>query len=230
MSRPSIRRALKRAGIEKSPRPPRPPGPRNAGVIPPPKIFLPGESPGAGPIDFAELFGRRAPVEMEIGTGKGRFLLNEAAGHPGRDYLGAELEPEYALIARARAQALGLTNVRIERLDGKAFVMRRLLPESLAALHVYFPDPWPKKRHHKRRLFDSDFAAAAAAALAKGAFLRVASDHADYFGVITEVLGSEPAFERVPDAELGDWTTGTNYEVKFTRTGRPIFKLVFRRR
>ena len=229
MSRPSIRRALKRAGLERSARPPRPPGPRSVGAIPPPRIFLPGESADSGPIDFTSIFGRRAPVELEIGTGKGRFLLKQAAEHPERDYLGAELEPGYALIASARAGALGLANVRIERLDGKEFVLRRLPPGSLAALHVYFPDPWPKKRHHKRRLFDGSFAAAAAAALRKGTLLRVVSDHADYFAVIRDVLESEPALERVPEAELGDWTTGTNYEVKFARTGRSIHKLAFRK-
>jgi tRNA (guanine-N7-)-methyltransferase len=233
VSRPSIRRALKRAGIEKPPRPPRPPGPRgsrNIGAIPPPKIFLPGESLDAGLLDFAALFGRRAPVELEIGIGKGRFLLQEAAAHPGRSYFGLEIEPEYTLIACAKAESLGLANIRIERLDGKAFVMKRLFPASLAALHVYFPDPWPKKRHHKRRLFDSAFAAAAAAALEPHGLLRVASDHADYFAVIEAVLSSEPALERVPDETLGPWETGTNYELKFVKSGRPIHRLVFRRR
>jgi tRNA (guanine-N7-)-methyltransferase len=228
MSRPSIRRALKRSGAVVPPRPPRT-GPRSLGRIPPPKVFLPGEGEDAGPLDFAAVFGRTAPVEMEIGVGKGRFLLNAAAANRDRDYFGLEIEPEYAAIARLRAGKAGLTNVRFERLDGKAFVLRRLGPGCLAALHVYFPDPWPKKRHHKRRLMDAPWAAAAARALAPGSLLRVASDHADYFSVMDEVLSGEPLLAKLSPEESGEWSTGTNYELKFVKSGRPIFKAVYRR-
>jgi len=228
MSRPSIRRALRRSGAAAPPRPPRT-GPRNLGRIPPARIFLPGETEDAGPVDFAALFGRSAPVELEIGVGKGRFLLAAAAARRDRDYFGLEIEGGYAAIARLRAERAGLTNVRVESLDGKAFVLRRLAPGSVAALHVYFPDPWPKKRHHKRRLVDSEWAAAAARALVPGGLLRVASDHVDYFAVMDEVLSAEPLLAKVPPEEAGDWSTGTNYEVKFLRSGRPIRKAVFRR-
>src|SRR5512135_1423177 len=228
MSRPSIRRALRRSGASVPPRPPRA-GPRNLGRIPNPRIFLPGETEDAGFVDFAALFGRTAPVEMEIGVGKGRFLLDAAAGNPARDYFGLEIEAEYAAIARVRAERAGLTNVRVERLDGKAFVLRRLAPASLAGLHVYFPDPWPKKRHHKRRLVDAAWAAAAARALAPGGLLRVASDHAEYFTVMDAVLSAEPLLARLSPEEAGEWSTGTNYELKFLKSGRPILKAVFRR-
>jgi tRNA (guanine-N7-)-methyltransferase len=228
MSRPSIRRALKRSGAAPPPRPPRD-GPRNLGTIPPLKIFLPGEGEEAGPVDFAALFGRRAPVEMEIGVGKGRFLLAAAAAHRDRDFFGLEIEPEYAAIARLRAGAAGLTNVRIERLDGRAFVLRRLAPACLAALHVYFPDPWPKKRHHKRRLVDSGWAEAAARSLVPGGILRIASDHAEYFAVMDEILSHEPRLAKLTPEQAGEWSTGTNYELKFLKSGRPILKSVFRR-
>ena len=212
--------------------PPRPPrtGPRNLGRTPPPRIFLPGEGEDAGPVDFAAVFGRTAPVEMEIGVGKGRFLLAAAAARPDRDFFGAEIEPEYAAIVRLRAARLGLANVRCERLDGKAFVLKRLAPASLAALHVYFPDPWPKKRHHKRRLVDAEWAAASARALSPGGLLRVASDHAEYFAVMDDVLSAEPLLERLSASEEGEWSAGTSYEVKFVRCGRSIRKAVFRRR
>ncbi len=228
MSRPSIRRALRRAGATVPPRLPRA-GPRQLGKAPPPKIFLPGEAEDAGPVDFAAVFGRRAPVEMEIGVGKGRFLLAAAAAQPERDFFGLEIEPEYAAITRLRAERAGLANVRCERLDGKAFVLRRLAPGSLAALHVYFPDPWPKKRHHKRRLVDPEWAAAAARALAPGGFLKVASDHAEYFGVMDAVLSAEPLLARLSEEEAGAWTAGTSYEAKFVKSGRPIARAVFRR-
>ena len=228
MSRPSIRRALKRSGAVVPPRPPRT-WPRNLGRIPPPKVFLPGEGPEAGPVDFAAIFGRTAPVEMEIGVGKGRYLLNAAAADRTRDFFGLEIEAEYAAIVRLKAERAGLTNLRVERLDGKAFVASRLAPGCLAALHVYFPDPWPKKRHHKRRLVDGAWAAAAARALAPGALLRVASDHAGYWAVLDAVLSAEPLLARLSDEEAGEWSTGTNYELKFAKSGRPIRKAVFRR-
>ena len=131
---------------------------------------------------------------------------------------------------RLRAERAGLVNLRIERLDGKAFVERRLSPGSLAGLHVYFPDPWPKKRHHKRRLVDPAWAAAAARALAPGCLLRVASDHEEYFPVIDDVLSKEPLLEKLSPEEAGEWSTGTSYELKFSKAGRSIYRIVFRRR
>ena len=99
-------------------------------------------------------------------------------------------------------------NLRVERLDGKAFVMRRLSPDCLAGLHLYFPDPWPKKRHHKRRLVDAAWAKAAALALAPDCLFRVASDHEEYFALIDEVLSTEPMFEKLSPEEAGDVVDG----------------------
>ncbi len=226
MARPYVRRALKQAGAA---RPRSDPG-EGRSRIPPPRIFLDGESTDAGPVDLAGLFGRPAPVEMEIGTGKGRFLLESAAAHPERSWLGLEIEHAYCALVRLRAARLGLSNVRVEPLDGREFVIRRVPPRALAALHVYFPDPWPKKRHRKRRLFTPAFAAAAAGALAPSGLLRVASDHAGYWSVIEEVLGGEPLLARLSGEETGPWTSGTNYERKFAASGRPVFQAVFRRR
>lgn len=230
MSRPTLRRALARAGLapEDRKRGPR----RSRGVAPPPLVFLPGEpvSVPPPPVTPASLFGRSAPLELEIGPGRARFLLAEAEAHPDRDFLGLELEREYAAISQARADRRGLTNVRILAVDGKAFVALRVPPGSLAALHAYFPDPWPKKRHHKRRLFDGGFAAAAAAALAPGAPLRAASDHEEYWSVVEGVLDAEPLLERIPAEEIAGWTTGTDYELKYARQGKSIGRGGWRRR
>ncbi len=230
MSRPSLRRALRRAGLPRLPPQTPPPEDWDAGP-PPPRIFLPGEggSDVPAPIDLASLFGRSAPTELEIGTGRGRFLLLAASQNTERNFLGLELERDYARIAMAKAAELGLVNVRIEAADGKAFVESRLPQASLAALHVFFPDPWPKRRHHKRRLFDEAFAKAAARALAPGALLRVASDHLGYFAVIEALLDAEPALERIPAAEAGDWSSETNYELKFQAEGRAIGRGIWRR-
>lgn len=232
MSRPSLRRALVRAGLEPAAKEPRGKGPRNRGLAPPPRIFLPGEPVSADPwpVDLAAFFRRSAPVELEIGTGRARFLLAEAARQPGRNFLGAEVETDYARIAQARADALGLANLRIACLDGKAFVLSRLAPASLDAIHVYFPDPWPKKRHRKRRVVDFEFAAAAVRALRPGAHLKIASDHADYFFAIVEILSAEPLLRALAADEEGKWTTGTSYEVKFLAQGRPIHKAIWIRR
>ncbi len=169
-------------------------------------------------------------MELEIGTGRARFLLAEAARQPGRNFLGAEVERDYARIAQARADALGLANLRVAWLDGKTFVLLRLTPASLDAIHVYFPDPWPKKRHRKRRVLDEEFAASAARALRPGARLKIASDHADYFSAAVEILSAEPLLRTLPADEQGEWTTGTSYEVKFLAQGRPIHKGIWIRR
>src|SRR6188474_1645170 len=128
MARPSIRRELKREGLA----PARTPKERESRGARPAAVLLPGEPPDAGPLDIPALFGRQAPAELEIGTGKGRFLLNEAERHPERCFLGLELQGEYARIANARAEKRGLSNVRVARVDGKAFVSTRLREGSLA--------------------------------------------------------------------------------------------------
>jgi tRNA (guanine-N7-)-methyltransferase len=167
---------------------------------------------------------------MEIGVGKGRFLLSRAAENRDHDYFGLEIEREYVEIVRIRAARAGLSNLRVERLDGKAFVLSRLPPRCLVSLHVYFPDPWPKKRHHKRRLVDPEWATAAARALEAGGLLRVASDHEEYFGVIEDVLSNEALLSKLTPEEAGDWAAGTSYELKFLKKGQPIRRAVFLRR
>jgi len=193
-------------------------------VAPAPRVLLPGETDPDGPLDLALLFGRQAPVELEIGVGKARFLLAAAAAHQDRSYLGIELQHDYTRIAETKIAALGLTNVRLFSLDGKELVKRRLLPGSLAALHVYFPDPWPKKRHHKRRLVDAAFAASAARALAPGGRLYAASDHPDYGPLILETFDAEPALRRLSAEETGDWRTGTDYERKALAARKPVWR------
>jgi len=225
LSRPAVRRALKRAGLSPAPKEYL----ESPGVPPPPRVALPGEAPGTeSPIDWAAFFGRVAPVELEIGSGRGRFLTDAAAERPGTSFLGAEIELEYARIAQARAEKMGLTNVRFARLDGKELVLRRVPASSLAAIHVFFPDPWPKKRHAKRRLFVPEFARAAAAALVPGGLLRVATDNLPYFDAIREVLDAEPGLEKVSGSESG-WSSGTDYERKYEKEGRPMARGIWRR-
>ena len=196
-------------------------------------VAVPLESLGER-VDFAALFGREDPVELEIGCGKGGFLLRQAQAHPERNYLGIEWANEFYKFAADRMARWGATNVRILRTDARAFVIHRLPPASLDALHIYHPDPWPKKRHHKRRLFTRQFVDAAVRALKPGARLAIQTDHAEYFEVIRGLTIAHPMLEAVPFEDPADGDSPervqTNYEIKYLREGRPIYRLAFVRR
>jgi len=185
------------------------------------------------PVNFARLFGNDQPVEMEIGCGKGGFLLRQAQAHPERNYFGIEWANKFYKFAADRMARWGVSNVRIVRTDAKIIVTHRLRPESLAALHVYHPDPWPKKRHHKRRLISPEFADAVARALQPGGRWAIQTDHADYFEQIRQVVLSRPEFAPTSfeDGEFGTTADGaeTNFEIKYVREGRRIFRLAVRR-
>jgi len=188
---------------------------------------------GDEPFDFAALFGNSRPVELEIGCGKGGFLLRQAKAHIERNYFGIEWANEFFKYAADRMARWGLANVRVARTDARDFVIRRVRRKSLAALHVYHPDPWPKKRHHKRRLFSAEFIAAAVAALAPGGRWAIQTDHAEYFEIIRGLTSARPELEPVAfdDPEFGTVgeRTETNFETKYLKEGRAIYRLAFRR-
>jgi len=191
--------------------------------------------PGIGQVlDVEGMFARHAPIEMEIGSGKGGFLLRQAREHPDRNYFGVEWANEYYRYAADRFRRWGLTNVRLMRTDARHLLIHQFPAEVLSALHVYHPDPWPKRRHHKRRLFTPEFVEAAVRALKPGARWAVQSDHAEYFEVIRRLLLDHPGLRvtDVQDAEHGtmDEGTQTNYEVKYLREGRSIYRLAVRKR
>jgi tRNA (guanine-N7-)-methyltransferase len=178
--------------------------------------------------DVENAFGRRAPLEVEIGSGKARFLIEAARRSPAHDFLGLELSLAYYRICRERLERSGLTNARIARADGRRFVERALEPGSVRVFHVYFPDPWPKKRQRKRRLFDGVFLEVLASRLEPGGLLRVATDHVGYGEHLDPLLDSIPALERL------DWNAlpeppATHYELKYREEGRPIHRYLLRR-
>ena len=184
-------------------------------------------------IDLEELFGRTAPFHLEIGSGKGTFLLNEARAHPELNYLGVEWANEFYRYSVDRIRRWGLTNVRILRADARDVIGRFLPDESVAVLHIYFPDPWPKKRHHKRRFFIPANLRHVFRCLVKGGELHLATDHADYFVIISDLLLRDPQiaplfreidFLTAAAAEKGEWV-GTNFERKYIREGRQIYTL-----
>jgi tRNA (guanine-N7-)-methyltransferase len=184
--------------------------------------------------DPAAAFGRAAPFELEIGCGKGAFLLRRAREHPEINLLGIEWANKIFRYAADRMARWGMTNVRVMRTDAAQFVRCHLAESCLAALHIYHPDPWPKKRHHKRRLIQPAFVASAVRAMAPGARLAVQTDHAEYFAWMREVFAGFPELEEIAfdDPSFGtiEETIQTNYEIKYLREGRPIHRAAFRRR
>lgn len=181
------------------------------------------------PFDAVEAFGRRAPLEVEIGSGKARFLIESAQRDPAHDFLGLELSLAYYRICRERLARAGLPNARIVRADARRFAQTALPASSVRAFHVYFPDPWPKKKQRKRRLLDGAGLEILASRLEPGGLLRIATDHADYAAAI------EPQVESVPGLERLAWSAlppppQTHYEVKYRAEGRPIWRFLLRRR
>jgi tRNA (guanine-N7-)-methyltransferase len=177
-----------------------------------------------GPFDFAALFGNRNPVEIEVGSGKGRFLIDQATARPEVNFLGIEWSVKYLRVAAERAARRGLRNVRLYRADAR-HVIADLVPDaSIVRLHVYCPDPWPKKRHHKRRFFGPAILVPIARVLAPGGRLHVSTDVADYFAEILAALGSQEALRPAVDPLLGVPATAgrTSYEIKYVAAGRTI--------
>ena len=190
--------------------------------------------PTSGKISFPVVFGNDHSVELEIGTGKGGFLLEQATANPERNYLGIEWANKFFLYAADRFARRGLTNVRMMRTDAKTFVLNQLAESSLSAIHIYHPDPWPKHRHHKRRLIDAAFLHAAADALLDGGWLKVQTDHAEYFEVIRSCLSDNDVFEKVLEVEdrqaENSAIIATNFQIKYEREGRRFYRVECARR
>lgn len=194
-----------------------------------------------GPIDVRVWFGERRdrPLELEIGSGKGTFLVQQAAACPDINYIGIEYARAYWLHAADRCRRHGLTNVRMAHTEAGLFVRNYLPPATLRQAHIYFPDPWPKKRHHKRRLIQAPFLRQLHRVLEDvsddGApMVRIATDHEDYFAWMVEhVAAVDDLFERLPfespqAAGVGE-LVGTNFERKYRREGRGFHAMVLRK-
>jgi tRNA (guanine-N7-)-methyltransferase len=191
-----------------------------------------------GPIDLGGWFGdarRDQPLELEIGSGKGTFLVQQAESSPEVNYIGLEYARGFWRYAADRCRRRGLENVRMLHIEAGAFVRNYVPVGSLRCVHIYFPDPWPKKRHHKRRLVQAPFLTQLHRVIAPGGQVRLATDHSEYFHWMTEhATQVAELFERTPfqphasasDGEL----VGTNFERKYRREGRPFHAMILQRR
>jgi tRNA (guanine-N7-)-methyltransferase len=181
-----------------------------------------------GQVRWSEVFGNDRPVELEVGSGKGLFLANAASRAPNRNFLGIELARKYAKRATERVAKQNLNNARVLAGDARSFLARFVPDQSLTAVHIYFPDPWWKKRHKKRRVFCEAFVVDVARALRDGGDFWIATDVEEYFGVMRNLMGLHPEFApqeppepRTPEHE-NDYLT--NFERKYRIEGRPIFR------
>jgi len=187
-----------------------------------------------GTVDFTGLFGRSGPVQIEIGSGKGTFLLSQAQANPDVNFLGIEWANKYYRYAVDRIGRWRLKNVRLIRTDSADFIARRLAADSVDCFHIYFPDPWPKKRHHKRRFLNQANFELLLRALKTGGMIQIATDHEDYFRQIKDIVRQnsnsleQSDFLPAAGAQAGE-IAGTNYERKYIKDDKQVFKIAVRK-
>ena len=183
------------------------------------------------PLDLDRLYGRRAPKILEIGFGMGETTATIAQAHAENDYLGIEVHTPGVGALLKRIAELRLSNVRIIQHDAVEVLQRMIAPQALDGVHVFFPDPWPKKRHHKRRLIQAGFLALLASRMKPGAYLHVATDWEDYALQMLEVLSAEKALTNAADgfAERPATRPETKFESRGLRLGHKVRDLVFRK-
>jgi tRNA (guanine-N7-)-methyltransferase len=177
-------------------------------------------------IEPVSLFGRGAPLEIEIGAGRGDFIIARANAMPQRNFLAVELAAAVAQLMAVRAGHLQLQNLRVVRIDARPLVNLFLADGSVSAYHIYFPDPWPKARHSKHRLFSPYFAGNLARTLVPGAPLYIATDVRDYAEAIFSMVEAQ-GFRHTPNEVPGMATTA--FARKFIAEGRMVYARAFAR-
>lgn len=183
------------------------------------------------PLDFEAVFKRGAPRILEIGFGMGEGLAEMAAAHPENDYLGVEVHTPGVGALLKQVGERGLTNVRVVQHDAVEVLSHMLVPDSLSGIHVFFPDPWHKKRHHKRRLIQPPLVRLLASRLQTGGYIHLATDWQDYAEQMLAVLATEPQLQNtVADyAPRPDTRPLTKFEQRGIRLGHGVWDLLFRR-
>jgi len=195
-------------------------------------LFSLDPSPNPTPVSWPAVFGNDHPVELEVGSGKGLFLANAASARPEHNFLGVEMARKYARKSAERLASLGLGNVKVLAGDARGFLAHHVPPSSLRAVHVYFPDPWWKARHRKRRVFCEGLVVDIERGLEPAGELKLATDVEEYFLVMRELIAGHPRFAELPLHELKapehDLDYLTNFERKYRIEGRPIYRAEYR--
>ncbi|PMS15827.1 tRNA (guanosine(46)-N7)-methyltransferase TrmB [Trinickia dabaoshanensis] len=184
------------------------------------------------PVNWETVFGRQAPRVLEIGFGMGATTAEIAAARPGDDFIGVEVhEPGVGALLKLIGDQ-GLTNIRIIQHDAVEVIEQMIEAGSLDGVHIFFPDPWHKARHHKRRLIQPPFVALLASRLKPGAYLHCATDWQNYAEQMLEVLGADPSLENTAQdyAPRPDYRPVTKFERRGLRLGHGVWDLVFKRR
>jgi tRNA (guanine-N7-)-methyltransferase len=187
---------------------------------------------GAEPVDLSICFGRQAPTILEIGSGMGETTAAIAQAMPECDFLAVEVHAPGVGSLLKRIDELGLANLRVVPHDAVEVVRRMIAPGALAGIHVFFPDPWPKKRHHKRRLLQPPFVHELALRLQSGGYLHVATDWQDYASAMLATLAAEPLLVNAARdyAPRPGYRPLTKFERRGLRLGHGVWDIVFRRR
>ena len=197
-----------------------------------PQLIVPYAARGVQGFDWDAAFGRRAPRVLEIGFGMGEATAQIAAAAPERDFIGVEVHTPGvgSLLLRVEQAALG--NVRIVQHDAVEVLTHMIAPDAFAAAHVFFPDPWPKKRHHKRRLLQPAFVALLASRIGPGGYVHVATDWEDYAARILEVFSREPALvnSAVGYAPRPAYRPLTKFEQRGLDLGHTVRDIIFLKR
>lgn len=181
-----------------------------------------------GQFDWSEFFGNDHPVEIDVGSGRGLFLVHSAEANPDINYLGIEIDYREGRRAARRLKKRNFPNARVIGGDARLAFINHVDPGSVSAVHVYFPDPWWKKKHKKRRVFTDEFADLAAEVLKQNGHLHSWTDVKEYFGVISGLMNHHPRFENLPPPDERDPENDLDYQTSFERKKRkegwPIYR------
>jgi tRNA (guanine-N7-)-methyltransferase len=210
-----------------------------------PGAELPQDHPGARDVEigirqfddglsFSGMFGNSNPIEVEIGSGRGRFIITSARENPQVNYLGIERAYKFFHFMKERVEEAQVDNVRLLRAEADYFIWGYVPPGSVQAFHIYFPDPWPKTKHRRRRLINPDFFELLRSRLVPGGCIHLATDFAQYFEVMLKTgrgcAGLEELYCRTIDpAGVDPESAATHYERRFFMHGLPVYRAAYRK-